>query len=108
MNDVCSGKGVPRNSKILITCQTEEIHEIPDIVQLSSAEGVVTSLPTTLLLWTAGATPTSDRNMGIRNSILPRDNMGHILTSSTQSSNNNGRKTKRSDLSIRVILGVVE
>jgi NADH:ubiquinone reductase (non-electrogenic) len=54
------------------------------IVQLSSAEGdEVTSLPTTLLLWTAGATPTSDRNMGIRNSILPRDSMGRILTSST-------------------------
>jgi NADH dehydrogenase len=54
------------------------------IVQLSSAEGdTVTSLPTTLLLWTAGATPTSDRNMGIRNSILPRDSMGRILTSST-------------------------
>jgi NADH dehydrogenase len=53
-------------------------------VQLSSAEGgEVTSLPTTLLLWTAGATPTSDRNMGIRNSILPRDSMGRILTSST-------------------------
>ena len=54
------------------------------IVQLSNAEGdEVTSLPTTLLLWTAGATPTSDRNMGIRNSILPRDSMGRILTSST-------------------------
>mmetsp|Transcript_6487 Transcript_6487/g.14676 ORF Transcript_6487/g.14676 Transcript_6487/m.14676 type:complete len:601 (+) Transcript_6487:155-1957(+) len=41
------------------------------------------TLPTTLLLWTAGATPTSDRNTGIRNSILPRDVMGHILTSPT-------------------------
>jgi NADH dehydrogenase len=54
------------------------------IVQLSNAEGDgITSLPATLLLWTAGATPTSDANMGIRNSILPRDSMGRILTSST-------------------------
>lgn len=42
-----------------------------------------TLLPTTLLLWTAGATPTSDRNKGTRNSVLPRDVMGRILTSST-------------------------
>ncbi|KAL3765992.1 hypothetical protein ACHAWU_002707 [Discostella pseudostelligera] len=42
-----------------------------------------TLLPTTLLLWTAGATPISDRNKGIRNSILPRDVMGRILTTST-------------------------
>lgn len=40
-------------------------------------------LPTTLLLWTAGATPTSIQNKGIRNSILPRDAMGRILTSPT-------------------------
>jgi len=40
-------------------------------------------LPTTLLLWTAGATPTSIQNKGIRNSILPRDSMGRILSSPT-------------------------
>ena len=40
-------------------------------------------LPTTFLLWTAGATPTSIQNKGIRNSILPRDAMGRILTSPT-------------------------
>jgi len=40
-------------------------------------------LPTTLLLWTAGATPTSIQNKGIRNSILPRDAMGRILSSPT-------------------------
>ena len=40
-------------------------------------------LPTTLLLWTAGATPTSVQNKGIRNSLLPRDAMGRILTSPT-------------------------
>lgn len=40
-------------------------------------------LPATLLLWTAGATPTSDRNVGVRNSALPRDVMGRILTSPT-------------------------
>jgi len=60
------------------------------IVKLSSStdkdtnEGDSTfSIPATLLLWTAGATPTSDRNTGIRNSILPRDVMGRILTSPT-------------------------
>lgn len=53
------------------------------VVKLTSAEGEAISLPTTLLLWTAGATPTSERNKGIRNSILPRDGMGRILTSST-------------------------
>ncbi len=42
-----------------------------------------TLLPAALLLWTAGATPTSDRNRGIRNSVLPRDVMGRILTSSS-------------------------
>mmetsp|Transcript_22487 Transcript_22487/g.48981 ORF Transcript_22487/g.48981 Transcript_22487/m.48981 type:complete len:589 (+) Transcript_22487:159-1925(+) len=40
-------------------------------------------LPTTILLWTAGATPTSKANAGVRNSILPRDVMGRILTSPT-------------------------
>jgi len=40
-------------------------------------------LETTLLLWTAGSTPTSMRNAGIRNSLLPRDAMGRILTSPT-------------------------
>lgn len=49
----------------------------------ASVEEDIISLPTTLLLWTAGATPTSDRNKGIRNSILPRDGMGRILTSAT-------------------------
>mmetsp|Transcript_8583 Transcript_8583/g.15159 ORF Transcript_8583/g.15159 Transcript_8583/m.15159 type:complete len:580 (+) Transcript_8583:67-1806(+) len=48
----------------------------------TSEEKETSLLPTTLLLWTAGATPTSDRNTGIRNSILPRDRMGRILTSS--------------------------
>jgi NADH:ubiquinone reductase (non-electrogenic) len=47
------------------------------------AEAVTTSLPTTLLIWTAGATPTSERKKGILNSILPRDVMGRILTSPT-------------------------
>ena len=46
-------------------------------------ETSTTLLPTTLLLWTAGATPTSERNYGMRNSLLPRDAMGRILTSST-------------------------
>ena len=40
-------------------------------------------LPATLLLWTAGATPTSERNAGVRNSVLPRNAMGRILTSPT-------------------------
>jgi len=40
-------------------------------------------LPTTLLLWTAGATPTSIQNKGIRNSVLRRDSMGRILSSPT-------------------------
>merc|ERR1712154_333591 len=40
-------------------------------------------IETKLLLWTAGATPTSERNNGVRNSILPRDVMGRILTSPT-------------------------
>jgi NADH dehydrogenase len=40
-------------------------------------------LETSLLLWTAGATPTSSQNEGVRNSILPRDVMGRILTSPT-------------------------
>lgn len=62
------------------------------IVKLSTTSGSdknsesaheVTEIPTTLLLWTAGSTPTSIRNTGIRNSILPRDTMGRILTSPT-------------------------
>lgn len=49
----------------------------------TSEEGEeITLLPTTLLLWTAGSTPTSDSNTGVRNSVLPRDAMGRILTSS--------------------------
>ena len=52
-----------------------------------SAEGdggaVESDLDTTLLLWTAGATPTTKQNRGIRNSILPRDAMGRILTGPT-------------------------
>jgi len=47
------------------------------------ADATTTILPATLLLWTAGATPTSDRNAGIRNSLLPRDAMGRVLTSPT-------------------------
>ncbi len=47
------------------------------------SEQEVTQLDTTLLLWTAGSTPTSIRNAGIRNSVLPRDAMGRILTSPT-------------------------
>jgi len=46
-------------------------------------EPETTQLATTLLLWTAGSTPTSIRNAGIRNSVLPRDAMGRILTSPT-------------------------
>ncbi|KAL7463121.1 hypothetical protein ACHAXS_003502 [Conticribra weissflogii] len=60
------------------------------IVKLSSStetetneKGETFSIPATLLLWTAGATPTSEKNTGIRNSILPRDVMGRILTSPT-------------------------
>jgi len=62
------------------------------IVKLSKTNGSnegrseqqeVIQLPTTLLLWTAGSTPTSIRNSGIRNSVLPRDAMGRILTSPT-------------------------
>jgi len=62
------------------------------IVKLSTTSGSdknnesaheLTEIPTTLLLWTAGSTPTSIRNTGIRNSILPRDTMGRILTSPT-------------------------
>jgi len=48
-----------------------------------SREAETALLPTTLLLWTAGATPTSERNTEVRNSILPRDAMGRILTSPT-------------------------
>lgn len=51
-------------------------------VKLQSDEGS-TMIDTSLLLWTAGATPTSSRNEGIRNSILSRDVMGRILTSPT-------------------------
>jgi len=61
------------------------LHKHQCEIKLSSiltAEDTI-SLPTTLLIWTAGATPTSERNKGIRNSILPRDVMGRILTSST-------------------------
>lgn len=43
----------------------------------------MTQIDTTLLLWTAGATPTASQNKGIRNSILERDAMGRILTSPT-------------------------
>jgi NADH dehydrogenase len=61
------------------------------IVKLSTTNGPsgyeserkVIQLPTTLLLWTAGSTPTSVRNTGIRNSVLPRDSMGRIVTSPT-------------------------
>jgi len=57
------------------------------VVKLSTNDeeevNATTLLPTTLLLWTAGATPTSERNTGVRNSILPRDAMGRILTSPT-------------------------
>lgn len=48
-----------------------------------SAESETTLLPATLLLWTAGATPATEQTKGIRNSILPRDVMGRILTSPT-------------------------
>jgi NADH dehydrogenase len=61
------------------------LHKHQCEIKLSSTltEEDTISLPTTLLIWTAGATPTSERNKGIRNSILPRDVMGRILTSST-------------------------
>jgi NADH dehydrogenase len=49
----------------------------------NSTENSTISLETSLLLWTAGATPTSSQNEGIRNSILPRDIMGRIVTSPT-------------------------
>jgi NADH:ubiquinone reductase (non-electrogenic) len=49
----------------------------------SNDDESTTSLDTSLLLWTAGATPTSSQNEGIRNSILSRDVMGRILTSLT-------------------------
>ena len=49
----------------------------------SSSEETIIDMDTSLLLWTAGATPTSDQNEGIRNSILPRDAIGRILTSRT-------------------------
>ena len=52
-------------------------------LQTSNNEEELISLDSSLLLWTAGATPTSSQNKGIRNSILPRDTMGRILTSST-------------------------
>jgi NADH:ubiquinone reductase (non-electrogenic) len=65
-----------RKHCILQLCETSKDNE-------SGSEIENTLLHTSLLLWTAGATPTSDRNKGIRNSILPRDMMGRILTSST-------------------------
>ena len=54
-----------------------------DNITDSDSQDVTTSLDTNLLLWTAGATPTSTINKGIRNSILPRDAMGRIITSPT-------------------------
>jgi NADH:ubiquinone reductase (non-electrogenic) len=71
---------------------SETLRKQQCIVKLSTTNGSnedqseqqeVTQLPTTLLLWTAGSTPTSIRNAGIRNSVLPRDTMGRILTSPT-------------------------
>jgi len=41
------------------------------------------ALPAALLLWTAGATPASQKNAGVRNSVLPRDARGRLLTSPT-------------------------
>ena len=62
---------------------SETLRKQQCIVKLSTSEIEVTKLPTTLLLWTAGSTPTSIRNAGVRNSVLPRDAMGRILTSPT-------------------------
>ena len=71
-----------------VTSETRQEHHCT--VKLTSSNGStdgdeeeVTQIATTLLLWTAGSTPTSTRNSGIRNSVLPRDKMGRILTSST-------------------------
>ena len=61
---------------ILKLCENSKDKKLDTIIE-------DTLLPAALLLWTAGATPTSDRNRGIRNSVLPRDIMGRILTSSS-------------------------
>ena len=64
------------------TTGTSPIEQQKCMLKVATKEGEMT-LPTTLLLWTAGATPTSERNAGVRNSVLPRDVMGRILTSPT-------------------------
>ncbi|KAL7535712.1 hypothetical protein ACHAXR_010946 [Thalassiosira sp. AJA248-18] len=76
----------------VLPCVDNDIAETKDTSALKkqecmlklSSNGEEETIATTLLLWTAGATPTSDRNTpGIRNSVLPRDAMGRILTSPT-------------------------
>lgn len=56
------------------------------VLQLSTGIGggeAPSRLLAALLLWTAGATPTSENSTGVRNSVLPRDGMGRLLTSPT-------------------------
>ncbi|KAL7485334.1 hypothetical protein ACHAW6_010929 [Cyclotella cf. meneghiniana] len=67
-----------------LECQrcTVKLRTLGNSTNLADGD-TITSLHTDLLLWTAGATPTSSLNQGIRNSILPRDVMGRILTSPT-------------------------
>jgi NADH:ubiquinone reductase (non-electrogenic) len=86
-----SGVNVMTSTSVVEVLQSDEKegemkqHQCVLKVSTKSNEGMTEEeeIETTLLLWTAGATPTSDRNYGVRNSVLPRDVMGRILTSPT-------------------------
>ncbi|KAL7491957.1 hypothetical protein ACHAWT_001190 [Skeletonema menzelii] len=86
VDEVTSWDDCPHSDTMSETLRKQQCVVKFTTVKESNRDGSVqeyTELATTLLLWTAGSTPTSIKNAGIRNSVLPRDTMGRILTSPT-------------------------
>lgn len=83
VEEVKSWDDCPHSDIMSETLQKQQCSVKLTTTNKDDSEQEVTQLDTTLLLWTAGSTPTSIKNAGIRNSLLPRDAMGRILTSPT-------------------------
>ena len=83
VDEVTSWDDCPHSDTMSETLRKQQCVVKLTTTKEDGSEQEVTELETTLLLWTAGSTPTSIKNAGIRNSVLPRDAMGRILTSPT-------------------------
>ncbi len=83
VDEVTSWEDCPHSDTMSETLRKQQCVVKLTTTNEDGSEQEITELETTLLLWTAGSTPTSIKNAGIRNSVLPRDAMGRILTSPT-------------------------